>query len=113
MRHFDKVADLSPTFLSYSHFYPQNLWKKSSNLNNSHDFQKNQEALIMSEDRLTRMGDKIDKLSEATLAIARVEERMLTVFKWLENVDCDLKKTDDHIDEMEKQALDDQGYLWG
>jgi hypothetical protein len=35
----------------------------------------------MSEDRLTRMGDKIDKLSEATLAIARMEERMLTVFK--------------------------------
>ena len=67
----------------------------------------------MSEDRLTRMGDKIDKLSEATLAIARMEERMLTVFKWLENVDCDLKKTDDHIDEMEKQAFDDQGYPRG
>ena len=35
----------------------------------------------MSEDRLTRMGDKIDKLSEATLAITRMEERLLTVFK--------------------------------
>ena len=34
----------------------------------------------MSEDRLTRMEDKIDKLSEAVLAIARMEERMLTVF---------------------------------
>ena len=67
----------------------------------------------MSEDRLTRMGDKIDKLSEATLAIARMEERMLTVFKWLENVDCDLKKTDDHIDEMENQAFDDKGYPRG
>ena len=112
MRHFDKVADLSPTFLSYSHFYPQKLWKKSSNLNNSHDFHKNQEALIMSEGRLTRMEDKIDKLSEAVLAIARMEERMLTALKWLENVDCDLKKMDDHIDEMEKQALNDQGYPW-
>ena len=59
----------------------------------------------MSEDRLTRMGDKIDKLSEATLAIARMEERMLTVFKWLENVDGSIKKMDDRIDEMEKQAL--------
>ena len=105
MRHFDKLADLSPTFLSYSHFYPQKLWKKSSNLNNSHDFRKNQEALIMSEDRLNRMEDKIDKLWEAVLAIARMEERMLTVFKRLENVDSGIKKMDDRIDEMEKQAI--------
>ena len=113
MRHFDKVADLSPTFLSYSHFYPQKLWKKSSNLNNSNDFHKNQEALIMSEDRLTRMEEKIDKLAEAGLAIARMEEPMLTAIKWLENVDGSIKKMDDHIDEMEKQALDNQGYPWG
>ena len=64
----------------------------------------------MSEDRLNRMEDKIDKLSEAVLAIARMEERMLTVFKRLENVDGSIKKMDDHIDEMEKQALNDQGY---
>ena len=105
MRHFDKVADLSPTFLSYSHFYPQNLWKRSSNLYNSHDFEKNQEALIISADRLTRMEDKIDKLSEAVLAIARMEERMLTEFKRLENVDGSIKKMDDRIDEMEKQVI--------
>ncbi len=38
----------------------------------------------MSEDRLTRMEDKIDKLSEATLAaITRMEERLLTVLKRL------------------------------
>ena len=59
------------------------------------------------------MSHKLDKLSEATLAIARIEERILTALKWLENVDCYLKKMDDHIDEMEKQALDDQGYPWG
>ena len=59
----------------------------------------------MSEDRLTRMEKKIDKLSEAVLAIARMEERMLTVFKRLENVDGSIKKMDDHIDEMEKQAI--------
>jgi len=33
----------------------------------------------MAEDRLTRMEDKLDKLSEAVYAIARMEERMLTV----------------------------------
>ena len=59
----------------------------------------------MSEDRLTRMEDKIDKLSEAVLAIARMEERMLTVFKRLENVDGSIKKMDDRIDEMENRPL--------
>ena len=59
----------------------------------------------MSEDRLTRMEEKIDKLSEAVLAIARMEERMLTVFKRLENVDGSIKKMDDRIDEIEKQAI--------
>lgn len=96
------MADLSPTFLSYSQFYPQKLWKKSSKLNNSHDLQKKQEVLIMSEDRHNRIEDRRDKLSETVLAIARMEERMLTVFKQLENVDCDLKKMDDRSDKMEK-----------
>ena len=59
----------------------------------------------MSEDRLTRMEDKIDKLSAAVLAIARMEERMLTVFKRLENVDGGIKKMDDRINEMKKQAI--------
>ena len=64
----------------------------------------------MSEDRLTRMSNQLNKLSEATLAITRMEKRLLTVLKRLENVDSSIKKMDDHIDEMEKQALDDQGY---
>jgi hypothetical protein len=51
------------------------------------------------------MEDKLDKLSEAVLAIARMEERMLTVFKRLENVDAIIKKMDDRIDDMEKQAI--------
>ena len=57
------------------------------------------------EDRLDRMENKLDKLSEAVLAIARMEERMLTVFKRLENVDASIKKMDDRIDDMEKQAI--------
>ena len=56
----------------------------------------------MSENRHNRMEDRRNKLSEAVLAIARMEERMLTVFKQLESVDCDLKKMDDRSDEMEK-----------
>ena len=56
----------------------------------------------MSEDRLKSMEDKIDKLSEAVRATARMEERMLTMFKRLENVDGSIKKMDDRIDGMEK-----------
>ena len=35
----------------------------------------------MTEERLGRMEDKLDKLSEAVVEIARVEERLLTIFK--------------------------------
>ena len=59
----------------------------------------------MSDERLSRMEDKLDKPSEAVLAIARMEERMLTVFERLENVDGSIKKMDDRVDEIEKQAL--------
>ena len=59
----------------------------------------------MSDERLSRMENKLDKLSEAVLAIARMEERMLTVFERLENVDGSIKKMDDRVDEIEKQAL--------
>lgn len=59
----------------------------------------------MSDDRLTRMEDKLDKLSEAVVAMARMEERMLTVFKRLDRVDTVCKKSDDRMDDMEKQAI--------
>ena len=57
------------------------------------------------EDRLNRMEDKIDKLSEAVLAMARMEERMITVFKRMENFDYAHKKIDDRLDDFEKQAI--------
>ena len=59
----------------------------------------------MAEDRFTHMKDEFDKLSEAVYTIARMEERMLTVFKRLENIDGSIKKMDDRVDEIEKQAL--------
>ena len=59
----------------------------------------------MSDERLRRMEDKLDKLSEAIYAILRMEERMLTVFKRLENIDGSIKNIDDRVDEIEKQAL--------
>jgi hypothetical protein len=59
----------------------------------------------MSDERLSRMETKLDKLSEAVVAMARMEERMITVFKRLDMIDDAWKKYDNRMDDMEKKAL--------
>ena len=59
----------------------------------------------MSDDQLIQMENKFDKLSKAVYAIARMEERMLTMFKRIEKINASVKKMVDRIDEMEKQAI--------
>ena len=59
----------------------------------------------MSDERLSWMETKLDKLSEAVVAIARMKERIITVFKRLDMIDDAWKKYDNRIDDMEKQAL--------
>ena len=59
----------------------------------------------MTEDRLQRMEDKIDRMSQAIIAMARMEERMITVFKRLDAFDETAKKIDARMDEAEKQAI--------
>lgn len=59
----------------------------------------------MSDDRLSRMEEKLDRLSEAVVAMARMEERMITLFKRVEKFDDVLKRFDDRLDEIERQAI--------
>jgi hypothetical protein len=59
----------------------------------------------MADDRLQRMEDKIDRMSQAIIAMARIEERMITVFKRLDAFDETAKKIDARMDEAEKQAI--------
>jgi hypothetical protein len=59
----------------------------------------------MADDRLQRMEDKIDRMSQAIIAMARMEERMITVFKRLDAFDETAKKIDARMDEAEKQAI--------
>lgn len=59
----------------------------------------------MTDARLTRIEGKLDKLSEAVVSMARMEERIITVFNRMDNLDTNFKKFDDRIDEVEKQAL--------
>ena len=51
------------------------------------------------------MEDKIDKLSEAVVYMARIEERIITVFKRMDSMEGQYKKFDDRMDELEKQAI--------
>ena len=57
------------------------------------------------EDRLDRIETKVDKLSEAMVEMVRMEERMVTAFKRMDNIVEYQKKADDRLDEMEKQAI--------
>lgn len=45
----------------------------------------------MSEERLTRIEDKLDKVSDAIVSLARMEERMITLFKRMDNYEEDQK----------------------
>jgi hypothetical protein len=51
------------------------------------------------------MEEKLDRLSEAVVAMARMEERMLTIFKRMDKFDSCVQKIDDRLDETERQAI--------
>ena len=42
---------------------------------------------VNEEHRLDRIEDKLDKLSEAVVCLARMEERLITIFKRLEKIE--------------------------
>ena len=55
----------------------------------------------MNDPRLSRMEDKLDKLSEAVVPMARMEERLVSVFKRLDRVDEGFNKSDQCMDKLE------------
>ncbi len=59
----------------------------------------------MSEDRLTRIEDKLDKMSEAITLLARMEERMVTIFKNMDKHNDSLSKLTDRVAAIEKVTL--------
>lgn len=59
----------------------------------------------MSEDRLTRIEDKLDKMSEAITLLARMEERMVTLFKRMDKYDENHSKLSDRVVAVEKVTL--------
>ena len=55
----------------------------------------------MNDHRLSRMEDKLDKLSEAVVSMARMEERIITVFNRMDTMDEYFKKMDERMDRIE------------
>jgi len=59
----------------------------------------------MNEDRLNRIEKHLDKMSAAMVDMARMEERLVSAFKRIDNVVEYQKKADERLDELEKQAI--------
>lgn len=59
----------------------------------------------MSEERLSRIEDKLDKMSEAITLLARMEERMVTLFKRMDKYDETHSKLTDRISAVEKVTV--------
>ena len=57
------------------------------------------------DERLTRVEDKIDKLSEAVVAMARMEERVVSAFKRMDVLVDYQNKMDSRLDDIERQSL--------
>jgi predicted nucleic acid-binding Zn-ribbon protein len=52
------------------------------------------------EQRLDRIEQKLDKLADAVVSLARMEERMLTLFKRMDTHDNRISKTEEDLDDL-------------
>lgn len=52
---------------------------------------------MVEEQRLERIEKKLDQMSEAIVALARMEERMLTLFKRMDSHDSRITKVEDDV----------------
>lgn len=59
----------------------------------------------MEEQRLARIEQKLDKLSEAVVSLARMEERMITLFNRMDGYDIRQSNIEDRVSEVEKIAV--------
>ena len=57
------------------------------------------------EDRLSRVEAKIDSLQEAIISLARVEERLVTVFNRQSSIESKVMGLDDKVDRLSKSVV--------
>jgi hypothetical protein len=58
----------------------------------------------MSEDRLVRIENKLDQLADAMVTMARMEERMITLFKRMDRYDEAHSKMDAKLSTLENTS---------
>ena len=56
------------------------------------------------EQRLDRIEQKLDKLADAVVSLARMEERMLTLFKRMDSHDGRISKTEEEVDDLKNRV---------
>lgn len=64
----------------------------------------------MTEERLDRIEQKLDRLGEAVVALARMEERMVTLFKRMDLYDERHLEMNRRLNDLEK-AVGSNGYF--
>jgi vacuolar-type H+-ATPase subunit E/Vma4 len=57
------------------------------------------------EDRLSRVEAKIDGLQEAIISLARVEERLVTVFNRQSSIESKVMSLDDKVDRLTESVV--------
>lgn len=58
----------------------------------------------MTEQRLSRIEEKLDKLSEAVVSLARIEERMVTLFNRMNKYEDQQGVLDEKIDKVSEKV---------
>jgi hypothetical protein len=56
----------------------------------------------MTDARLERIEKKLDEMGEAIIALARMEERMVSLFKRMDNYDKSQARSTERLDKLEK-----------
>lgn len=54
---------------------------------------------------LARIETKLDQMQEAIVSLARMEERMITLFKRMDSYDGSLRETDRRVAELERITI--------
>ncbi|MGI3166012.1 hypothetical protein [Pseudooceanicola sp. 200-1SW] len=57
------------------------------------------------ENRLARIEEKLDKLSDAVVAMARMEEQMITLFKRMDRYDIELRELMRQVAALERVSF--------
>ena len=66
---------------------------------------KKKTAKNMNDNRLPHMEEMLDKLFEAVISMARIEDRMISVFKRLDRVDEGFNNSDKLIQKLEQTNI--------